>query len=365
MQLFIHIILTLWGFRLVLGEEHGICSVEQKGEGQLETRVNSARYNCCKVRKRKVLFDHAGCVDDFICTMLLQLSPNIDLLGITITPADCIPEDATQNTLKVLNAFGNHHIPVAQGSIGGLHPFPLKFREQAYFVQHLPDLINVQNQNDSQLVQIPAHEFIINTLEQQEDKSVTVLMVSPATNLVHALKQCPKCADKIEEVVWMAGAINVKGNVYDTYHFEHIAEWNAYWDPWASQQLSRMGLNITLFPLDVTDKVPVTVDFLQQFAKSKDKDLSRLAGSIYSAVVGGMQGYSLPYYMWNSLATAYLLVDNLVEMEMMEIDFSVDSNIEGKSYQAEGSKQWMQVAVDTDANKFQQFILSQFNRNFS
>ena len=40
---------------------------------------------------------------------------HVEILGVTITPADCFLSDATESTLKILQMFGRTDIPVALG----------------------------------------------------------------------------------------------------------------------------------------------------------------------------------------------------------------------------------------------------------
>ena len=51
--------------------------------------------------KKLVLMDHDGGVDDLLSLMLLLTMPNIDLIGVSITPADCYLAFATEATRKI------------------------------------------------------------------------------------------------------------------------------------------------------------------------------------------------------------------------------------------------------------------------
>lgn len=55
------------------------------------------------VLPRRVLFDHDGGIDDLLSLLLLLRLPNIELVGITITPADCYPQEALLSTKKFLH----------------------------------------------------------------------------------------------------------------------------------------------------------------------------------------------------------------------------------------------------------------------
>jgi purine nucleosidase len=50
--------------------------------------------------KQAVVFDHDGGIDDLLSLLLLLRLPNIDVIGVSITPADCYPDDAVLSTKK-------------------------------------------------------------------------------------------------------------------------------------------------------------------------------------------------------------------------------------------------------------------------
>ena len=63
-----------------------------------------------------VFFDHDGGLDDYL-SLLLLLTYDIDLLGISITPADTLLEGAVPSTRKILDLAGRSAITVAAGTL--------------------------------------------------------------------------------------------------------------------------------------------------------------------------------------------------------------------------------------------------------
>jgi purine nucleosidase len=90
----------------------------------------------------KVLFDHDGGVDDFVALLMLLAEPTVDLVGITVLPADCIGEVALNTTLKILHYTGKHNdnIPVGLSTLTGQHEFPMQYRVEPLAVDMLPIL---------------------------------------------------------------------------------------------------------------------------------------------------------------------------------------------------------------------------------
>ncbi|MCL4301502.1 MAG: nucleoside hydrolase [Anaerolineae bacterium] len=254
-------------------------------------------------KKRTILFDHDGGVDDLLSLMMVLAMPHIELAGVVVTPADCFLGPATSSSLKILRFFDRLDIPVSQGMLHGVNPFPQTWRLQPYPIDALPIL----NENEEPLpspVGAPGHEFIARKLREATEP-LTVLITGPVSNLALALTQEPGLAAKIEEIVWMGGALQVKGNVRD-YEHDGSAEWNAYWDPPATYSLWQSPAPITLFPLDATNHVPVTRDFLQRLARQRRCPLSDLAGQCWALTLGTIPSYEYVYHMWDTLTTGYL-----------------------------------------------------------
>lgn len=247
----------------------------------------------------KVIFDHDGGIDDLLSLLLLLRLPSIEVIGVTITPADCYPDDALKSTRKLLVLTGNTHIPVSVGNKYGQNPFPPEWRAQPKMCHALPLMLRTDHDAVC-AVEKPAHEWIAETIADRQEQ-VTVLMTGPATNLTEAYTLQPVIKQYIDKVIWMGGAIDVKGNVAMHDH-NGSAEWNAYWDPMATHSLVHSGLNVLLVPLDATNALPVDWSFLEALA-SADTPVSDLAGQFWAATVTAIPSYEFTYFLWDILST--------------------------------------------------------------
>ena len=86
----------------------------------------------------------------------------------------------------------------------------------------------------------------------------------------------------------------MSGNVQKVYALEHdgTAEWNVFWDPIAAKQIWDTNIPITLCPLDLTNGVPVTSEFIRTLAKQRKYSISDLVGLCYSLAI------PQDYYCW-------------------------------------------------------------------
>lgn len=310
------------------------------------------------MQKHDVIFDHDGGVDDLLSLMLLLTMDHINLLGVTITPADCYLPDATESTLKILALFGRQDVPVSKGTLHGINAFPADWRAQPKICNALPLMLR-QVADEGLVTDAPAHKFIGEMLTQNED--VIVLMTGPCTNLVQACLEDPSITKSIRELVWMGGAVDVPGNVA-THNHNTTAEWNAFWDPVATRELFGLGINIKLIALDATNCLPVNRAFLERLATQNSR-LSDLAGQFWAATVNSIPAYEFTYFMWDVLATCDLgLEDGVITYDKVEIDVSVTEPNAGETFRQPGNGQWVNLATEVKKDIVLDYVLHQFSR---
>lgn len=312
------------------------------------------------MRKQQVIFDHDGGVDDLLSLMLLLTMDHIELIGITITPADCYLSDATLSTQKLLKLFGKTDIPVIQGNSHGVNGFPSEWRAQPKICNAFPTMLNT-DVADMQIEQSSAAEWIADTLVVNQ-YPVSILMTGPCTNLVEALRIKPEAASKVERLVWMGGAVDVPGNVA-THNHNTTAEWNAYWDPGATAELFTLGIDIYLIALDATNSLPVDIQFLQRLAQQAEYPISALAGQFWAITINTIPSYEFTYFMWDVLATCYIgLGNDILTFEKMELAASRVEPNAGQTFHQPGNGQWVNVAKQVDRDKVLNYVLSQFKQ---
>jgi purine nucleosidase len=294
--------------------------------------------NSPAISEKLVYMDHDGGVDDLLSLLLLLTMPHVTLLGVSVTPADCYLDYAVEASRKILDLLGNSEVEVAGGDLHGVNAFPAEWRAQPHIVNALPILL-AQPCIRAPLVDEPAHQFLARKLSKA-DEAVTIVMTGPGSNLAAALQAEPDLKEKIAEVVWMAGAIDVVGNVR-TFAHDGSAEWNVFWDPPAAHQIFSAGLNLTLFPLDVTNLVPVGWSFLQRLATQRQWPLSDLAGQCWATTVNAIPHYDYMYYMWDILATSYIGRPDLITFRDVEAVVIERGRSAGKTLHAPGSGQWL------------------------
>ncbi|MDJ1484799.1 nucleoside hydrolase [Cytophagaceae bacterium YF14B1] len=310
--------------------------------------------------KISVLLDHDGSADDFLSMVLLLLMDNVDLIGVSITPADCYGENAVETTLKLLSKAGRLDIPVGLGNLHGINAFPSEWRARPKILNALPLLINIDT--TASLSTVVSSQILLTQKLKEAEAPVSILLTGPCTNLVQVLAQDPSLAQKIGSVVWMAGAIDVVGNVR-TFNHDGSAEWNVFWDPISSAKLLQYSLPLTFIPLDATNAVPVTFDFLKRLALQSNHFYSDLAGQFWATTIDTIPSYDYTYFMWDVLATSYLAIPEAFTTETIEIDILSSGPGAGRTYRKPGSGQWVTIATGVNKDHFYTYLLDKFNQS--
>ena len=305
-----------------------------------------------------ILMDHDGAIDDLLSQLLVLTMPDTELIGITVTPADCYIEPALESTYKLLQLMGKESVPLGRGDYYGINAFPNEWRARPEIINALPMLINLPKSPDP-YTYLSAPELIIDRLSSATE-TVTILMTGPCSNLVLALEEVPELKDKIKEVVWMAGAFRVHGNV-QTFQHDGTAEWNVFWDPISSQKLVSYELPLTLIPLDVTNHVPVTRKFLSTLATQIDYKLSNLTGQLWALTLDTIPSYHYTYFMWDILATSYLAMPEKFTTEIVKANVSTRPPNAGQTY-LDDNGYTVKIATDVNPAHFYEYILTQFKR---
>jgi purine nucleosidase len=193
----------------------------------------------------KVLMDVDTGVDDAMALAVAVISPEIDLVGITTVAGNVDLNQATANTLRVLDHLGANDVPVYRGMS---RPLARSHFDAAHF--HGSDGLGGApfpgpSRNPEALTAV---QFILDAARRHEGE-LNLVFVGPLTNLATALILEPDLPSMVNRTVIMGGAFEVPGNTTP------MAEFNVAVDPEAARQVAESSLNATWVGLDVTHQV--------------------------------------------------------------------------------------------------------------
>jgi len=284
-----------------------------------------------KAGPQKVIFIQDACLDDFLSLAALaraHKAGEIELLGDIVVNGDSTLPDSMEVNYKFHQALGIGDIPLLLSRARLFNQFPWLYRGDTYTLAKTPGI-------ESMKFDIPWKEYedypdadawLVKTLQDACPSSITILHVAALTNLQVAFKKDPSLPQKVKELVWMAGSINVPGNTDGTGKhgpghgypgMNGFAEWNVYADPFAAKYvMETTTFPIHLIPLDLCDKLPLCNDDSCEFMNSlKAEESTNCAYPEIQTALKQAFTKSIaasPFLrLWDSAATAYVLKPHL------------------------------------------------------
>ncbi|MBM4761240.1 nucleoside hydrolase [Bacillus sp. B15-48] len=229
----------------------------------------------------RVILDVDTGIDDALAIIYAIKSKEIHLEGITTGFGNVTNEQATSNTLRVIElAEPSYSIPVAMGA------------EKPLYRPKRPTVAHVHGQNGIGDYTLPepkqkaldehAADFIVRKINENVNE-LTLLFVGRLTNLALALKKDPSIVGKVKGLVLMGGALQTYGNVTGW------AEANIYGDPDAAKEVFESGLSITMVGLDVTRKADFREEHLNRLMDKMSPEKEALSSFIKHIVTFGFE----------------------------------------------------------------------------
>ncbi|MET4640287.1 nucleoside hydrolase [Mycetocola sp. 2940] len=312
------------------------------------------------MRTIPVILDVDTGVDDALALIFAVKHPAIDVRAITCVAGNASLAQVVDNTLRVLDAAGAPSIPVAAGAIRPL----LAAARSASHVHgenglgglHLPATNRVPEA-------VSAVELMRRSL-MASDERLTLVALSPQTNLALLLRTHPEVADRIERIVFMGGSASV-GNA------TAVAEFNVWHDPEAAAIVLGSGVPIFMYGLDVFNQVSVPQDAASALATGTDA-LGRVVGALLGNRIALSEDESLVYTgLIGDAGAVCALVDPDglgIEKRPVRVELSGygrgQTIVDRRRYSGEdrlhgGIGEWadIDVALDVDATRYAELFL--------
>ncbi len=315
--------------------------------------------------QKPVIYIQDGAIDEYVSYLLLATMDDVELKGVIIVNADCIDIPAMDAQWKFQQFTGQTHVPLALSRARGWNPFPWSFRAQCIQQKNVKIL---EEYNPSPAY--PSGEKLLKELlteAVETDNPVTLLVNCPLTPLYLVLSENPGLEQGISELVWMGGAINVRGNlgsppVVPKQVANDKAEWNVFWDPSSTEWIFKnTSFPIVQFPLDITNKAQITENFLSGLKEQgKDFEYSKLAYESYSIITSLTKANQSSYEMWDVLTTTYLArPDIYTKSSQLNLSVVTSGKLQG-ALQKDPDGREVRVMLEFDRDEYYEYVLEQF-----
>ena len=210
---------------------------------------------------QKIIIDTDPGQDDAVAILLALASPDeIEVLGITAVAGN-VPLSLTEKNARIVcELAGRPDIPVYAGC-----DRPLK--RKLVTAEHVHGKTGLDGpelpEPKIKLQEKHGVDFIIDTILQEPENSISLCPLGPLTNIASAILKQPKIVSRIKTIVLMGGAYFEVGNITPA------AEFNIFVDPDAAKIVFEAGIEMVVMPLDVTHKALVTEKRNEAFRQLK------------------------------------------------------------------------------------------------
>jgi len=201
---------------------------------------------------RKVIIDCDPGIGDAVALCLALFDPRLEVVAITAVEGNIPAERASRNVQAVIDQLDPPRYPRVGAASAIDAPPEVDTRHL-----HGDDGLGNAGLAVSRLHhRHPSEKILCDEVRAAPDQ-VTIICLGPLTNLARAFQRDPELPMLINQVIISGGSIHCAGNVTPA------AEFNMFYDPSSARTVFRSPLTKTLIPLEVTEKVRLTLDFVE------------------------------------------------------------------------------------------------------
>jgi purine nucleosidase len=287
-----------------------------------------------------IILDVDTGVDDALALGLAVRWPRVELMAVTTVAGNVDIDQATSNTLTILDWFGATDVPVHRGASRPLVR-PLITATHYHGADGLGDANLPPSQRGIGPDRGPAAMI---RLARSRPGELTIVCVGPLTNLAIALNVEPSLPDLLAGVVIMGGAYRVPGNITPE------AEFNIYVDPEAAAQVFEAAprfRHLTAVGLDVSHQTALTrTDWLASLAATDQAGglLSRIAHRSFEL------RQQTAFFLHDPLALAVAVDPSLIVCDLANVEVALEGDSRGRTRPiGPGS---VRIATTVDAPRF-------------
>lgn len=252
-------------------------------------------------------------VDDAVALALLLRTRSINMLGITTVMGNTTVDNATRNTLTILD-IADRDVPVTRGAAA---PLTYPFSTVGKFI-HGPDGLWFAQQPQD-ITSLPQDAPLAIATAARANPTMTLLALGPLTNVAQAVQRFPQDMAQVN-IVALVGA--QKGG-----NRTAVAEANAFNDPQALDIVLRARLKLTVITLEAFEQVEFNSErTLRQLTNSRDPLFRFLVAPLTAYANAQTQGGDGPINIPDAIAAAYVIRSRIANPESALVFAQTDNN---------------------------------------
>ncbi|CAG9606394.1 nucleoside hydrolase [Pseudoneobacillus rhizosphaerae] len=212
--------------------------------------------------KKVLLFGDVG-VDDTVALLYGYFNEQIDIVGVVADYGNISREMTLRNIIYLIRLFNMPEVKVILGAEKPMTGEEPTFYPEVHGVHGLGPIIPSPMQNLEVTLTENFYE-IVNLINQYKEE-LTIVNTGRLTSLATMFILYRELMKQVKEIYIMGGAFWVPGNV------TAVSEANIYGDPIAAKIVLQYANNLTIIPLNVTDRAIVTpgmVDYIHAKGKA-------------------------------------------------------------------------------------------------
>lgn len=202
---------------------------------------------------RKVIVDVDPGIDDALALCMLLFDPDWEVVAVTAVGGNVPPNIATRNVQALLAYLDPPRIPRLGAASPPDHNLPVEGR----YTTPVDDLRDAELPVAELRTPHPSEKLLTDEV-RAAPHAITVLALGPLTNIARAIQRDPEFSDLVHRIIIAGGTVQVPGNITPA------AEFNIFCDPFAARIVLSSRAAKTLIPLDVTNRVSLSLAFLNE-----------------------------------------------------------------------------------------------------
>jgi inosine-uridine nucleoside N-ribohydrolase len=301
---------------------------------------------------RKVILDVDPGIDDAVALCLALGNPSLEVLAVTATGGNIPPDQATENVQAIIEQLDPPRLPRLGAALSdqvlradSRHLLGANGLCGAHFAV-------AKRHHRHSSVKVICDEI------RAAPGEVTIVATGPLSNIALALQQQPDLAAIVGHLIILGGTLAGPGNV------TAAAEFNIYCDADAARAVFRAPITKTIVPIDITSRVVLNLDVLDQIPDGESRRGSLLREILPGAFRAyrrhlGMEGLRLH----DTVAIVAAMRPELFTAERMHGDVETDgmltygATVFDRRLMPESPPN-MDVVVDMDAEAVTDCILA-------